>query len=1110
MLRIFTGENHDAKLLELVSLIKSDVNSGTDVVAIVPDQFSFAFDKQLYQALGAKDFNKVSVLSFKKLCSRLVSEYGSDNGVLTDANRRLALIYLAVQDVKKSKQLKILSRALDKPNFITDMANIFDSMKHNGVTYSALREASQKLDGTLSDKLYDVSLLFEAYDNQLLKRNIRDESTLIYEGAQVALSESVFVGKAVYLDRFDSFPPDECEVIAAAVRDAKTVNVSLLLSNEGSSVSSDPYGIPRFTCKKLVDLAKKYSCPVEFRYNSIPDSDKLSLRTVKDFFFTTPSSEIGVDDSVKICSADTVYAESDFVAASVRELVAKGYSYNDIVVCTRDIKTYGRILKSSFEKYDVPCFIDRTEPASDISLIIYALSALDVVSSKKLSTEKILNLVRSHLSDIDDEEISCLEDYCLRWNVEDNMWLDDFTAAESGFDLEAVNAVRVKVIAPLVEFRKRVKDATASKISNAFSDYLEQTKLVDSTVFLINSLPEDEKLELSRLFKHLWHSLSEAMSAVCDILGNEKISPATYRDLLKLILAQSNLASPPQKLDCVTVADVTRSVIPATKIVFTVGVNDTKFPADVKQNGLFNGKDVRMLESVGISFEPTLEFKLNAERLDCHKAFLAATQMLVVTYSGTDVKGSSLRPSSYVKKISKLLNILPQKASDMPEEFYSSCPNAAYVRIASGEITSDTEYATVREALLQLPEYREKLKRLSLVKANIEHKLSPDVAEKLFSYGDVNVTPSRIDVYNRCNFEYFCKYGLGIADVRPVNMDPNVRGTVMHYVFESVLSLFGDSFETVTDEQLDTAVSQILEKYADSELCGSFGKSAKFLSDYNRIKDACLDILKNIRAEYAVSKFRPVRFEYNLKSSDGGSVLSIPINEEMRINIRGVVDRVDLYTDENGIKYIRILDYKTGEKKLSFDDVYNGLNLQMLLYMLALVEGTDKNFSDCKPAGIVYMHAGFLKCDDDYDPLMPDAKERLVSVNKQLQRDGLIVDNENSVIAMDSTLSGNYVPVTLVKSGKYSAKSRIISEKGFNELQNFAKQKVVKFGSDLLEGKIAAIPLGHDENDIDCRFCEFASVCDRKKYLMKYVDKADKEKLLEEIGEVDENAQLDR
>ncbi len=322
----------------------------------------------------------------------------------------------------------------------------------------------------------------------------------------------------------------------------------------------------------------------------------------------------------------------------------------------------------------------------------------------------------------------------------------------------------------------------------------------------------------------------------------------------------------------------------------------------------------------------------------------------------------------------------------------------------------------------------------------------------------------------------------------------------MHFVFESVLNYYKDAYETAEDDEIYALICKLLDNYAESELCGDFGKSAKFKADYARLVGICFDILMNIREEYKVSKFRPVRFEYELVKENKKSVLVIPINDKMRISIRGTVDRVDSYTDDSGQQYIRILDYKTGEKSFTFEDVYNGLNMQMLLYMLALTEGTDKDFNSCKPAGMVYMHAGFFKCDGDYKPLSPDAEARLKSVTSQLKRDGLIVENDELITAMDKDISGKYIPVSVNKDGSYSAYSRTISESSFVALEAYAKRKVLEFGKSLLIGKIDAIPLGRKESELPCRYCEISSVCDRKKYLMKLISDEDKTKLFDEIG----------
>ena len=77
MLRIFLGENQNEKLCRCALDMKERLLSGGSVIAVVPDQFSFDFDKALYQELGAKDFNRVTVLSVRRLSESLIERFGT-------------------------------------------------------------------------------------------------------------------------------------------------------------------------------------------------------------------------------------------------------------------------------------------------------------------------------------------------------------------------------------------------------------------------------------------------------------------------------------------------------------------------------------------------------------------------------------------------------------------------------------------------------------------------------------------------------------------------------------------------------------------------------------------------------------------------------------------------------------------------------------------------------------------------------------------------------------------------------------------------------------------------------------------------------------------------
>lgn len=1102
MLRIFLGENQNEKLRICAQSMRVQLEQGKKVMAIVPDQFSFAFDKFLYSQLGARAFNDVEILSFKRLSEYLINQFGTREGTLISQSDRMILIWLALRKTKQKSALRLLGRALDKPAFCEDISRLIDSFRRGGVTLQALRNAAETVGGTLQDKLFDVSEIFDTYSDLLSEQSSRDESSVISEGARIAAEKSVFKGVSVYIDRFDSFSPDEFGLLRAAIRDADSVTINLPMPRSYRKSAVSPFSHCEATQNLLVKLCGEMNARLEYRFCDAKKSQSELLEAVGECLFAPLRQAVKQDGrlcTVRAVRADTLYEEAEFVAAEIRRLVTReGFRFNDIAVITHDIESYGAVLEAAFERYGVEAFIDRPQTAAGMSLVLFALDAIEAAATKSPDTDKILGYLRSPFSPLEQEEVSVLWDYCVHWNVEKEMWLHDFTAG-GATQLEAVNSARKKAIEPLLQLHERSKNATAKEISEAFCDFLKTTKLAERAFSVIEECTEsDLKLETARLFKQLWSVVMSAVTSIYLTAGGEKITLRAYGDLLRLILSQASVSNPPQKLDSVTVADVERSIISQPKIAFVMGLADGVFPADVRKSGLFTGRDIAALQSLGVTFDIAPESRLCAERFDCYKAITAPAERLYLCYSCSDLKGKELKPSRFLRRIGQFCSVKTERAADFGAELYCSTPAAAYYSYAVGRGCSEPQKTALRDALLSVPEYREKLARLGSLRAG-EHRLSPSVSQRLFAARDINVTASRIDVYNRCPYEYFCKYGLKIEEIRPLTVDPANRGTVMHFIFESVLRHFGSGFSEASDEEIIAIVERLLLEFSEENLGGDFGKSAKFRSDYNRLGGAAIEILFNMREEFKVSKFRPERFEYNLSRDNGESVLSIPISSGIKVNIRGVVDRVDTFTDSEGKRYLRVVDYKTGAKKLSFEDIYNGINLQLLLYILALTEGRDADFSDCVPGGVLYMRAGFLECKDDFDPLSDEVSTRIKRTAEQLRRNGLVVDIPQSVQAMDESFSGKYVPVKLKKDGSYTATSEVISEESFRLLEEFAERKVREFGKNLMNGRIDSLPIGDDPEHLHCAYCDYTAVCDRKKYMMKIISKSDAELLAAQI-----------
>ena len=306
----------------------------------------------LYSVLGARDFNMVSVQSFKKLSQSLISAFGTDKGILARPEERAALIYLALRRVKQSKKLRILARTVERPAFIPEIESIIDSIIRAQLSASDLRACAQKLSGSLSSKLEDVADIFEAYSEVLSERGLRDESSIVSLGTALAGRTEYFRDKYVYVDRFDSYSQDELSLLEQAVISARSVSVSVTLPKDYKPSAASPYAVAENTQKKLVGIAVRNNTRLVYSYCREAEKPQ-GLEYLKRLLSGEEKRHQPVSDgSIQIISAPAVYEEADFVAAEIRRLVSEGgFTYNDIAVnkgiCRHIRPRLNRLLKGS-------------------------------------------------------------------------------------------------------------------------------------------------------------------------------------------------------------------------------------------------------------------------------------------------------------------------------------------------------------------------------------------------------------------------------------------------------------------------------------------------------------------------------------------------------------------------------------------------------------------------------------------------------------------------------------------------------------------------------------------------------------------------------------------
>jgi ATP-dependent helicase/DNAse subunit B len=115
-----------------------------------------------------------------------------------------------------------------------------------------------------------------------------------------------------------------------------------------------------------------------------------------------------------------------------------------------------------------------------------------------------------------------------------------------------------------------------------------------------------------------------------------------------------------------------------------------------------------------------------------------------------------------------------------------------------------------------------------------------------------------------------------------------------------------------------------LQRLLDDGLQASIGR---------RIKRTATAAVQTILDQYRLDSFQPAELEWTFGQTGRRPILLVPPGRPPVI-LRGKIDRIDHGSTENGPCF-RIVDYKSGRRALPFDELYNGLSLQLPLYLTA-------------------------------------------------------------------------------------------------------------------------------------------------------------------------------
>jgi ATP-dependent helicase/nuclease subunit B len=1093
MLTLILGRAGTGKTERMMDEICRRIAKRGRVFYIVPEQYSHEAERQLLRRCGDGLSLYGEVLSFTRLTHRVLAQTGGLAQRAISGGGRILLMSCAVSDV--AGRLKVYGGAARRPEYLQLLVETVSLLKRACISPLDLEAASRRARDPLRDKLHDLSLIAAAYDARFTEDMI-DPEDLPAKLAEAVASCSLFNEADIFIDGFTDFTPAELHVVTELLR--RGLSMTVCLTCDGLEETEEPFETARRTAALLLREAEKYGIETQIlRHEENRREGPAELRFLEQNLFSyQPARYEGEAPALEIYRGATPQDECEYAAARVLSLVRDGARWRDIIVAAGDWASYGALLENIFDKYGIPYYTSRRTDLRSKPPVALIESALEIILGG-WEYEAVFRYLKTGLTGLDRESIDLLENYVLKWNIRGTVWTrrEDWALPPRGYDekserdavvLERLNTLRRHVARPLTALADALKKAADfGGMLRALYGFLEEIGLPERIIEKGERFRTGGQLQIADEYDKLWGIISHAMQQFFDVAGHVTGTVAEFAHLWSLLVSQYDFGTIPVSLDRVMLGDFTRQRRRGVGHLILIGASDDCIPGTQTAGGLLSDDERLEIMDLGLPIGETAQQLLSRAMYAVYALVTMPERRIFVSYPQTGFSGEEKRPSFVVRRMQEMFDI--KQCFDTVQDFRLAAPAPCFEMAASDDGARPSAAAeTARAYFAMHKQAAQQLRALREGAVLTRGALSPQTVRAL--YGSVPVmSASRVDTYYSCRYRYFLQYGLKLRPRQPAAFDASVLGTFIHDVLEKVIPQIrdGEGFESVTTERVLEYTEGAIREYVENTLDGFRDKSGRFIYLFNRLcRDAKAIVLDMVR-ELKDSDFRPLDFE--LEFSDKGHVPPYTLGEgEEALKIMGYVDRVDGWVKGDTL-YVRVVDYKTGRKAFRLSDVYQGLNMQMLIYLFALCAGGGGRYpySRLVPAGVLYIPARdeLIKVSRRVTAEEIE-KERL----KKVRRTGLLLEDTEVLDAMAKGDAAQYLPVK-IKNGAFQGDSLVRLER-LGQLSRHIDDVLKAMVRQIRKGNLAAEPMYKNEEENACRVCDFRSAChfsqqavDRKRYV---------------------------
>lgn len=1093
MPEIITGQQSANVQDQIIDKLLADFTADPtkDYYLLIPNHIKFNTEVKVLEKLSQLQ-NKpdvsaknIQVLSFSRLAWFLEKDRTEKNlPILTDTTATMILKKVVKEH---TSELTLFHNNDVNQGMLQQIYVAINELENNDLDLDDFFQVENaNLDLETAAKIHDLKIIFAAFQEETRAKFItKNQATQNFNEFLLSDQAKDLRSAKFYVSDFSYFTPLELATLKVLTQKSADITFGFKLGSIDQEIDYD------LVTRRVITQLTKFMDQHDISYNFKSTSTSKVSEEVKNLNEAWVNHSPHNSSALAVMKADSRYDEAYFVARTIYQQVAarnKKYRYRDFLVVAPNLSEYETYLGPIFASMGIPYFNDLQKEMKYHQLVLL-LESLHELLKRPLSQSAIIQLLKTGLfvpSGFEPNEITVLtdnlENFILKYGLDHQKLKTNFVTI---FDNVVLTPEELTSYQRLEDF----KNATITAIEKLLQDFKNTTDTSVAIARLYQFFTDNQVLQMLESERNraneagdlqLAQEPEQVLSTLSQLLQDYLLINPTdfdgndFFEILKSGFAVANFAQIPSTLDAVTISELGMIQSQDYQQQFIIGATSGDLPDNQVSPKFFNQENIIAINDQ-LDENNQLEDTANLNQLNERSLFgnnlTNAKEKIYLSYPQISSDNKQLNPSDYLTELVKLTNANVSNQSDLPNlneqnllEFITTPQNSlGYLLYLNQNLPSDQIQRLINLTNSYLPQDQKEQLQQAFKFTNQPQALTPDLATGLFGQR-LLLSISQLESYYKNPYDYFLNYGLRLKKRAENDFDSLQTGSYYHEIFDRFV-------KALNQEQID--VSTLTEENTLAILRG-IEKSMKESSQYkfllnnpkNQYLANRLDQTANIVMMMWVEKINqtPLRPTNSEVTFGPGTDLAGPTFtlDDHQIAVRGKIDRIDATTIDSKT-IAQVVDYKSSNHKFDFNSFYNGLQMQMLTY-LEVLKNNPKFFG----TGQVYPFGAFYQSISanpvSYKKLTQGEQKDgnyLAAFNKQLQLDGLVVDERFALDHVVSDLDNNfklYASIKEKKDGTISLPKNHVLPSDLAKLFNFNDHLIKNAGHKIYQGLFPLAP----------------------------------------------------